>query len=110
MSDFMRASLIRAIRTVCQTAVATIGTAMVLSDVNWSMVISASLLAGLLSILTSIATGLPEVDVRTDDGIEYEPYDEDEDADEDYEDDNEPDNFDEYDDELYDEEVEAYEH
>lgn len=50
------------IRTICQTAVATIGSAAVLSDVDWRIVISASLLAGILSILTSIATGLPEVD------------------------------------------------
>lgn len=50
------------IRTICQTAVATIGSAAVLSDVDWKIVISASLLAGILSILTSIATGLPEVE------------------------------------------------
>lgn len=61
--EFWRASLIRALRTICQTAVATIGTAMVITEVDWRYVISASLLAGLLSILTSIATGLPEVDV-----------------------------------------------
>lgn len=81
MSKFAKASLIRAIRTVCQTAVATIGTAMVLSDVNWQVVISASLLAGILSILTSIATGLPEVDALIDNGIEYEEYTDDWDAD-----------------------------
>ena len=62
MNTFIKASLIRAIRTICQTAVAVIGTAFVLSDVNWWAVVSASLLAGLLSILTSVATGLPEVD------------------------------------------------
>ena len=62
MSTFVKASLIRAIRTVAQTAVAVIGTAFVLSDVNWWAVASASLLAGILSILTSVATGLPEVD------------------------------------------------
>lgn len=61
--EFWIASLIRAIRTICQTAVATIGTAMVVSEVDWKYVISASALAGLLSILTSIATGLPEVDI-----------------------------------------------
>lgn len=61
MRIFIKASLIRCARTICQTAVATIGTAFVLADVNWPVVISASLLAGLLSILTSIATGLPEV-------------------------------------------------
>lgn len=51
---------IRAIKTICQTAVATIGTATVLEEVNWLMIGSASLLAGILSLLTSIA-GLPEV-------------------------------------------------
>ena len=59
---FWYATAIRALRTVCQTAVATIGTAMVLTDVNWQYVVSASALAGILSVLTSIATGLPEVD------------------------------------------------
>lgn len=57
---WIKAALVRCIRTVAQTAVATIGAAAVLSDVNWTMTVSASLLAGLLSILTSIA-GLPEV-------------------------------------------------
>lgn len=62
MNTFIKASIIRAIRTVCQTAVAVIGTAFVLADVNWWAVVSASLLAGILSILTSVATGLPEVE------------------------------------------------
>lgn len=62
MNTFIKASLVRAIRTICQTAVAVIGTAFVLADVNWWAVVSASLLAGILSILTSVATGLPEVD------------------------------------------------
>lgn len=52
---------IRALKTICQTAIATIGTATVLEEVNWFMILSASLLAGILSLLTSLA-GLPEVD------------------------------------------------
>lgn len=59
--EFLIAALNRAIRTVAQTAVATIGTAALMSEVNWTAVASASLLAGILSILTSISTGLPEV-------------------------------------------------
>lgn len=62
MGVFAKAALIRAVRTIAQTAVATIGTAMALSDVDWRMVVSASILAGILSILTSIATGLPEAE------------------------------------------------
>lgn len=60
--EFWRAAAIRAIRTVAQTAVAMIGTAVVMSDVHWTAVVSASVLSGVLSILTSIGTGLPEVD------------------------------------------------
>ena len=59
--EWFRAAGIRAIKTVAQTAVATIGTAAVLAEVNWVMVISASALAGVLSLLTSVA-GLPEVE------------------------------------------------
>lgn len=57
---WIRAAGIRAIKTICQTAIATIGTAAVMSQVNWAAVISASVLAGILSMLTSLA-GLPEV-------------------------------------------------
>ena len=57
---WIKAAGIRAIKTVAQTAVATIGTTAVMSEVNWLMVGSASLLAGLLSLLTSVS-GLPEV-------------------------------------------------
>lgn len=59
--QWMKAAAVRAIKTVAQTAIATIGTSVVMNDVNWVMVGSASLLAGILSVLTSIA-GLPEVD------------------------------------------------
>lgn len=59
--EFWRATAIRAIRTICQTAIATIGTAALISEVNWPVVASASLLAGIISVLTSIVTGLPEV-------------------------------------------------
>ena len=57
------ASLIRCVRTIAQTFVATIGTAAVLQDVNWVMVASASVLAGVISIATSVA-GLPEVNTE----------------------------------------------
>lgn len=57
--EWFKCSGVRATRTVAQTAIATIGTSAVMADVNWIMVGSASLLAGVLSVLTSIA-GLPE--------------------------------------------------
>ena len=60
LKQFVKAALIRALRTVGQSALATIGTAAVLGDVDWLMVGSAAALAGLLSILTSLVSGLPE--------------------------------------------------
>ena len=59
---------VRAIKTIAQTAVATIGTSAVISEVNWLMVGSASLLAGILSLLTSVA-GLPEVPDEPDTAV-----------------------------------------
>lgn len=61
MKEWFKAAGIRAIKTIAQTAIATIGTAAVLGDVNWVMVASAAALAGVLSLLTSVATGLPEI-------------------------------------------------
>ena len=60
MKTWIKAAGVRAVKTIAQTAVATIGTSAVMSAVDWKMVISASVLAGVLSLLTSIA-GLPEV-------------------------------------------------
>lgn len=61
---WIRAAGIRAIKTVAQTAVATIGTAAVLDEVNWVMVVSAAVLSGVISLLTSVA-GLPELNTTT---------------------------------------------
>lgn len=69
MSDktklWIKSASVRAIKTVAQTAIATIGTSAAMGDVNWVMVGSASLLSGILSILTSVA-GLPEVNTYAD--------------------------------------------
>ena len=59
--EWIKASAVRAVKTMAQTAVATIGTSAVMGDVNWLMVASASALSGIISILTSVA-GIPEVE------------------------------------------------
>lgn len=64
-SKWVKAALIRALKTVAQTAVATISTSAALTEVNWKIVTSSAALAGLLSVLTSIA-GLPEVEVEAE--------------------------------------------
>ena len=60
VKNWIRAAGVRAIKTIAQTAIATIGTCAVIGDVNWVMVASASALSGILSLLTSVA-GIPEV-------------------------------------------------
>lgn len=72
---WFKAAAIRALRTVAQTAIATIGTAALLSEVNWIAVVSASVLAGILSMLTALA-GLPEVDEGKITFPAYENWDE----------------------------------
>ena len=62
---WLKAAGIRALKTIAQTAIATIGSSAIISEVNWAVVGSASLLAGILSILTSVA-GLPEVPEKGD--------------------------------------------
>ena len=71
-NNFIKAALVRAFRTVCQTAVSVIGTSAVISAVDWRMVVSSALLAGLVSILTSFATDLPEAPKA---GIPEDPKD-----------------------------------
>lgn len=61
MKTWLKAAIIRAIKTIAQAAIAMIGTSVVMDEVNWIMVCSAALLAGILSLLTSVA-GIPEVD------------------------------------------------
>lgn len=64
---FWKAAAVRAVKTIAQAAIASIGAAMALSEVDWIYVVSASALAGVLSLLTSVANGLPEVSNTIDD-------------------------------------------
>ena len=75
---WFKAAGVRALKTVAQTAIATLGTAFVLEDVNWWIVCSASLLAGVLSLLTSLA-GIPEVEkeVKEEEAKEPKGFDDD---------------------------------
>ena len=66
MKNFVKAAIIRAVRTIAQTAIAVIGTSAVLEEVSWWAVLSASVLAGILSILTSVVTDLPEAPMGGD--------------------------------------------
>jgi hypothetical protein len=67
MSAFFRAASVRAIKTVCQTAIAMIPASMMIQEVDWITVVSTSLLAGVVSMLTSVATDLPEAPMGGDD-------------------------------------------
>lgn len=67
--EWAKAAGIRALKTVAQTAIATIGTSAALESVNWKLVLSASVLAGILSLLTSVA-GLPELEMKEDEDYE----------------------------------------
>lgn len=62
MKQFLKAAAIRALRTMLQTAAAVIGTSAVISEIDWVAVGSSALVAAVMSVLTSIATGLPEVE------------------------------------------------
>lgn len=64
MKEFMKSAGIRALKTFCQSILAMIPTAIMITEVNWVVVLGTSLLAAILSICTSVVTGLPEVDTK----------------------------------------------
>lgn len=76
MKKFIKCAVIRMIKTMCQTAIGIIGASTLISEVDWLMCLSAVGMSGILSILTSIVGGLPEVDYEEED--EDEEYMEDE--------------------------------
>jgi hypothetical protein len=75
---WIKAAAIRAAKTMAQTAIATIGTTALITEVNWLVVLSATAMAGVLSVLTSVVTTLPEVDDGKTDGKHYKEDKEDE--------------------------------
>lgn len=75
--EWIKKAGIRALKTVAQTAIATIGTTALITEVNWLVVVSASALAGVLSLLTSLA-GLPELEEEEDDAKHAKHFEEDE--------------------------------
>ena len=75
MKKFIKCVLIRAIKTMCQTAIGIIGASTLISDVDWITCLSATGMAGILSILTSITGGLPEVDKAEHEDDEEDYYD-----------------------------------
>lgn len=82
----IKASFVRALWTLFETAVAIIGTASLLSEVNWAVVLSGSLLAALLAFLKCMATGLPEVEKDIMDDEDFDLNEEEDDEEEEYDD------------------------
>lgn len=75
MKKFIKCAVIRAVKTMCQTAIGIIGASTLISEVNWLTCLSAVVMSGILSILTSVVGGLPEVDYEYEEEDEEEEYD-----------------------------------